>query len=113
MSSFLDPDDWPEAVVVLSKDPWTVAGYAPSIRARDAPDPHEVTWREAHHDRVFPVTEVFEQSADVFDFSSNGVRYRLLPITVELYEQHVRKRTMGEPRFASLPQLLEVMRAEW
>jgi hypothetical protein len=113
VSDFTKPDDWPEAVVVLSKDPWSVAGYAPHIEPKEPPDLHQVIWREAHHDRIFPISEVHEQSADVFDFSSGGVRFRLLPMTLELFERHVRPRTMGEPHFGSLQQLLDVMRTEW
>ncbi len=97
MSDFRDPADWPE----------------PRIEPKEAPDPHQVIWREAHHDRVFPVGEVHEQSADVFDFSSGSVRFRLLPMTLELFEKHVRTRTMGEPHFGSLQQLLDAMRSEW
>ena len=113
MSSFLDPDDWPEAVVILSKDPFTVAGYMPRIVAGEGAESHSVHWREARHDRGFPVLEVYEQSADVFDFDAGGIRYRLLPMTEELYEKHVRKRTVGRPAFGSLRELLDTMRAEW
>lgn len=111
--NFLDPSDWPEAVVILSKDPFTVAGYMPRIEVGEGNEPHTVHWREAQHDRAFPVLEVHEQGAEVFDFDAGGIRYRLLPMTVELYEKHVRKRTVGQPGFATLQELLGVMRREW
>lgn len=114
MSSFLDPDDWPEAVVILSKDPWSVAGYAPKLQPVQGTDPHLVTWREAHHERSFPLVELLEQSAEVFDFATTGgVRYRLLPLTLELYEKHVKRRTLGRPSFGSMAELLSAMRFEW
>jgi hypothetical protein len=100
--------------VVLSKDPLTVAAYQPQLEFVQGAEPHRVHWTEAHHDRVFDVGEVHEQGAAVFDFSTpQGMRYRLLPMTLELYDKHVKNRTMGAPRFGSVSELLEVMRREW
>lgn len=112
MSSFLDPDDWPEAVVILSKDPFTVAGYGPRITPHHD-EPHVVSWREGMHERAFPVLEVFEQGPEVFDFSSGGFRLRLLPLTLQRYETYVRPRTVGRPKFSSMAELLSAMRREW
>ena len=113
MASFLDPDDWPEAVAIFGTDPETVAGYKPRISPGEGPEPHTVFWFEAKHERGFPVGEVHEQSAHVFDFSSGKERYRLLPMTLGLYNEHVRKRTVGRPVFGSLQELLAAMRDEW
>src|ERR1044071_3841682 len=101
MSNFLDVDDWPEAVLVLSKDPFTVAGYRPGIRPGEGSDPHVVYWFEGHHERAFLVTEVHEQTPETFDFNTGSMRYRLLPLTLERYEKHVKARTAGRPTFAS------------
>ncbi len=112
MPSFLDPNDWPEAVVILSKDPFAVAGYKPHLKPMWE-GATLVRWTEAQHMRSFPVDEVHEQSAEVFDFQTGSMRYRLLPMTLVRYETYVRPRTAGKPGFRSLAELLEAMRREW
>lgn len=114
MNDFRDADHWPEAVVIFSSRDDVVAGYSPRLDLIQGSDPHEVHWREGFHDRCFLIAERLEPEHGGFRFRDmDGHTHELVAMTLKLYEEHVRDRTMGKPAFDSLPALLIAMRAEW
>lgn len=109
----MKPFPWPEAVVVLSEDPSAVAGLQPRFEPQWT-RPNTVGWFEGGHERVFEVDAVLVDEAELFRFrATSGVLYTLQPMTLARYNTHVRERTVGQPRFRSLEELLEAMRREW
>lgn len=104
---------WPEAVVTMSGRDDTVAGLDPAFeKVWDGPD--QVSWFESNHRRIFEVARVISESAELFHFETlDGNRFQLRPMTLELYERHVRKHTVGQPEFRTLGALVAAMRREW
>lgn len=114
MHDFDDAAHWPEAVVIFSTRDDVVAGYRPRLDLIQGSDPHEVHWREGFHDRCFLIAERLEPEHGGFCFrDTEGHAHELIPMTLKLYEEYVRQRTMGKPEFDSLESLLVAMRAEW
>ena len=57
---------------------------------------------------------VLEEDAGHYKFRDvRGDTFELRPMTLELYENHVRKHTVGKNSYESLPALIEAMRREW
>jgi hypothetical protein len=76
--------------------------------------PHAVTWNEGGHMRVFEVAEVLENTAERFSFrDTRGATFELLPMTLELYDKHVREHTIGKVHYSDLGKLLESFGQEW
>ena len=108
MSSFV----WPEVAVILSSRDDVLAGTSPQW-VPQWQGPHWVTWNEGH-ERVFLVAEVLEEDAEHFKFRDvRGDTFEIRPMTLDLYEKHVRKHTVGKNSYESLAKLLEAMRREW
>jgi hypothetical protein len=103
---------WPEAVVVLSNDPDTVAGLLPRFQPQWT-RPNLVVWFEGGRERCFEVERVVLEEPELFRFRSRGTVYTLQPMTIARYNAHVRERTVGKPAFQSLDALLTAMRREW
>lgn len=102
---------WPKAVVV--EGPNAIAGYAPELELQQD-GPHVVSWIEGSHRRAFPVQAIRQNEPDVFRFvDTRGREFALRPMTLELYEKHVKPHTIGKPSFASMDALLKAMRSEW
>jgi hypothetical protein len=104
---------WPEAVAIESTRDDTVAGLDPGFEKQwEGPD--HVFWFEGNHRRIFELSRVLEQSADLFRFEDiRGDVFELRPLTLELYRKQVRQHTVGRPDFDTLGQLLAAMRREW
>lgn len=109
----MKPFSWPDAVVVLSEDPSVAAGLFPRFTPQWT-RPNTVTWFEGGHERCFEVERVVVDEEELFRFRAvGGVIYTLQPMTLVRYNSHVRDRTVGEPTFRSLDELLATMRREW
>ena len=99
--------------MVLSTRDDTVAGLDPTFEPHWR-DPNTVEWYEGNHVRAFEVLDVLEDSGERFRFKdTRGDTFELLPMTLELYEKHVRLKTIGKVSFTSLDELLAAMRREW
>ena len=104
---------WPEAVVVLSSRKDVVAGLHPAF-VEHWQGPHLVEWQEGGHVRSFELASLLIEDEGHFKFrDTEGETHELLPMTLELYEKHVRARTVGHPNFQSLRELVAAMRREW
>ncbi len=102
---------WPRAVVIDGPD--AIAGYAPELEL-NYEVPHVVSWQEGGHRRAFEVGKVLQDDAHAYRFEdTRGRQYTLRPMTLELYESHVRRHTLGRPAFGSMGALLEAMEREW
>lgn len=104
--------DWPEAAVVLSDraDPAGVLEprFAPKWRG-----PHAIEWYVDGHTRMLLLDEQLEDSPERFRFRAKGGEvFTVLPMSLELYEKHVRRHTVGEKHFESLRALIEAMQRE-
>lgn len=99
--------------MVLSSRTDTVAGLSPQFIERWQ-GPHLVEWQEAGHVRSFELDKVLAEDADRFEFRDTlGITYELRPMTLELYEKHVRRRTVGQKKYDRLEDLLAAMRIDW
>src|SRR6187549_1947369 len=100
---------WPAAVAIESTRDDVVAGYAP----RFVPEWTEigsVAWQEGGHERIFLIKEVLEDEPNLLRFKDqDGEEHALRTMTLGLYEDQVKPRTMGKPTFRSLTELLETM----
>lgn len=105
--------DWPEVVCIRSTRPDILAGTNPFFEPQwDGPS--LVGWNEGNHVRLFPVGEILESTGERFKFRDTyGQTHELLPMTLELYEKHVRQHTIGKNTYATLAELLAAMRREW
>lgn len=104
---------WPEAVLIESTRSDTIAGYAPRI-VEEYTAPHRVEWFEGRHLRAFDVDTVEKATPEAFSFrDTKGDRFTLRPLTLELYDRHVRKQTAGQPKFSTMAELVAAMRNEW
>lgn len=105
--------NWPEAVLIESTRGDTLAGYAPRV-VEEQTAPNRVEWVEGRHLRAFDIQTVERAEPDAFTFKDiGGDRFTLRPMTLELYEKHVRQKTAGKPKFATMAELLGAMRDEW
>jgi hypothetical protein len=103
---------WPEAVVILSSRDDVVAGMDPQFVPQWG-GPHWVIWQESH-ERVFLVDQVLEEDAEHYKFRDvRGDTFELRPMTLELYEKHVRLRTVGKKRYETVSALVAAMRHDW
>lgn len=104
--------DWPEAAVVLS-DQNPPAGV---LEPRFSPQwrgPHAVEWFTDNHTRMLLLDEQLEDSPEQFRFRARGGEtFTVQAMTLDLYEKHVRKNTVGKKHFQSLRELVEAMRRE-
>lgn len=104
---------WPDVVAIRSSRTDVLAGTMPHWE-ESWNSPHRVCWTEGNHVRSFEVAEVLENTAERFSFrDTRGATFELLPMTLDLYERHVREHTIGKNHYSSLPKLLEAMRREW
>lgn len=104
---------WPETVVILSSRDDVVAGINPMF-VEGLTTPHVVTWWEGGHARAFEIESVERSTPEEYAFTDReGDTFRLLPMTLELYEKHVRPKTMGKVKFSTEAELTEAMRREW
>ena len=111
---FDDVDAWPEAVVIFSTRDDVFGGYRPRLELVQGPEPHEVHWREGFHDRCFLLAERLPATHGGFRFrDGDGHVHELVTMTLERYREHLRHRTIGQPDFDSLAELLDAMRREW
>jgi hypothetical protein len=102
---------WPEVVVILSDNPTVVAGTHPE--RYDSAGVDTVNWQE-NHVRYFFVDRVEADEPDRFRFvSTRGQWYELRPMSLELYEKHVRLNTIGRRSYKTLADLNAAMLAEW
>lgn len=100
--------------MVLSREDTTVlAGMDPRF-VEEWQGPHLVTWNEGGHCRAFQVAETLEEDAEHYRFrDTRGRTYELRPLTLDLYEKHVRRHTMGQKKYDRLEDLLAAMRLDW
>lgn len=104
---------WPEAVAIFSSRSDVVAGLRPRFQEQWV-GPHTVEWTEGGHIRMFQLGQVLEEDGEHYKFrDTRGDTFELRPLTLDLYEKHVRKRTVGQPHFETLAELLAAMRREW
>jgi hypothetical protein len=100
---------WPEAVVIASSREDVLAGALPRLFEGGV-----VSWFEGQHHRAFEVAKVLADETDRFRFEDErGDWFELQPMTLELYEERVRPKTRGRPKFETLAELVTTMRNEW
>lgn len=106
--------NWPKAVVILSSRKDVVAGFLPRRSDPTERDDDFVFWTEGQHERAFNVSAVEVDTPERFRFRNrDGDWFELLPMTLELYETHVKHRTLGKPTFETLEELFRAMANEW
>jgi hypothetical protein len=104
--------DTPAVVITSTRDD-VVAGINPWIET-DAEDGTLVSWGEGGHVRTFVVDRILVDDGAVFSFDDRrGYRHVLEPMTLALYRERVRSKTVGQPDFQSLEELIAAMRFDW
>jgi hypothetical protein len=104
---------WPDAVYIEASQGSALAGLEPEF-VPQWDGPNLVEWHEGGRVRLFEVKDVLEDDENRFRFvDSRGETFELFPMTLERYEKHVRRKTVGQPKFETLRELIEAMRREW
>lgn len=103
---------FPRAVLIEEGD--GLAGYAPRLTTIEEERVQLVSWTEGGHVREVEIERVLVDGPDVFEFDDvDGRRWRMRRLTLELYERHVRPKTVGRPTFETEAGMLRVMERDW
>lgn len=69
-----------------------------------------ITWWDMSHERMFNLSKVIRDEENVFEFVDRmGRRFRLQPLTLELYREKVRDDLVGQPDFGDEKEMREFL----